>query len=128
MHRLISALLLAVILSACGSSGTNEGPTSIVGQWQGEATARDTTYTITLQLQQPSGTNVVGEGTVTTSQTSISFTTNGSLVRRALSLTMTYQTMRPSFFSGQVAEDFERINGTWTGPPLGEQAIEFTRP
>lgn len=134
MHRLtlsVLALSLALVLPAC-DSGSEEERTRITGTYSGTFTQNGTEYSVTVTLRQTadtpiSGDNVEGDGTVSSANESVTFTTRGTFSAPSLSLDLTYDAGRPGLLTGTANETLDTIRDVHlTGSNLGLNSPRFT--
>lgn len=134
MHRLILSVLalsLTLVLPACDSGGEDDR-TRITGTYSGTFTQDGTDYTVTVTLQQTadtpiSGNNVEGDGTVSSANESVTFTTSGTFSAPSLSLDLTYDAGRPGLLTGTANDALDTIRDVHlTGSALGLNSPRFT--
>lgn len=127
---------LLVVVPACDSGGTNEQQT-VTGRWQGTVETDSVTYEVDLTVEEaeqsnPTGSRLVGSGTLVGADTRSFQITDGSFTEPTLtlSLTLRFEVPRPILLQGTVAEDYQSISAELSGGPprFDETPITLTRP
>jgi len=115
----VACVLVLLLGGGCDLSNDNEAPKTLTGAWQGPVSTQDSSYTLTLSLQQSRGESAVtGTGQLATETTTWNFSVEGTFARPSLSLTLQYESARPSQFDGDVDEDLTTIEAEiFGGPP-----------
>lgn len=134
VHRpslLVTCMLVVLLGTGCDLFGGSNGPKTIAGSWRGTVTTQDSSYTLTLNLEQPPNANlrrssVSGEGRLAKDERSWVFTISGTVTRPNLSLSLRFQSARPAQLDGEVDEDLETIEAEIVGGPVSFDAASVT--
>jgi hypothetical protein len=111
----------------CDLSEDSESPRTLTGSWQGPVATQDSSYTLTLSLQQSPGAGAVsGTGRLARDTTTWEFTVEGTFAQPSLFLTLQFQSARPSQLEGDVDEDLTTIEGEIFGGPASFDGASVT--
>lgn len=127
-----AAYALMILLGmGCDLFGESDAPSTIAGTWRGTVTTQDSSYTLTLNLEQPPNANlrrssVSGNGRLAAEKTAWDFSIGGTLTKPSLSLSLRFQRARPAQLEGEVDEALETIDAEIVGGPASFDGVSVT--
>lgn len=124
-HLYVLAILITALTLACSDS---LGPESVVnGTWTGSGSDGSATFTSTVTLNESKGT-ISGSGNLTGPGGAVAITVTGTHTGASVSLTLAITGFQPANFTGTVAADGLRMNGTLNGSGFQNFVLTLTRP
>lgn len=127
MRRLASLLVLAIFLFAAGCDSGGSTPDTLIGEWRGSFMQDNISYTMFLSLEQTSATQVLGTGTIDSSQGTLELTLSGTYAHPDLTLSFQLPNQRPATLQGTVSEDRSTIEAQIIGSDFDGQMVELER-
>jgi len=122
-----ACVLLVLLGTGCDLSEEETAPETLTGSWQGPVTTQDSSYTLTLSLEQSRGASAVtGTGRLATETTTWEFSVEGTVARPSLSLSLQFQSARPAQLQGEVNDELTTIEAEVLGGPASFDAASVT--
>ena len=127
MRRLLSLLIVAVALFIAGCDSGGGTPETLIGEWRGSFVQDNISYTVFLSLEQTSPTQVLGTGTIDSSQGTLQISASGTYAHPDVTLSLQIPNQRPATLQGTVSGDRSTIEAQFIGSDFDGQMVELER-
>lgn len=125
VFSLAAACMVIVLLgTGCDLFSSEDSPTTLAGSWRGTVTTQDSTYTLTLNLNQSPNADLrsspfSGDGRLSTENTTWELVVTGRITEPTITMDLQFSMARPAHLSGQVDDALETIEAEISGGPAG---------
>lgn len=126
-YRRLPAFVIALLLFLAGCDSGNGPPETLIGEWRGTFVQENISYTVFLSLEQTSPSQVLGTGTIDSSQGTLQIDLTGTYAHPEVTLSMQFQTQRPATLEGTVSDDRSTIDAQIIGSDFDGATVELER-